>query len=201
VLASTSPRRKSLLGEVGIPFEIAHPEVDETPLAGEGAKACVLRLSLAKAEEIASRNPDAWILAADTLVEINGEILGKPADRPDVFRMLERLSGRGHTVWTGFALVRKRDGGFFHEAVSSLVSFRRISGEEIGAYSLTAEPYDKAGAYAVQGASGRFIERIEGSRSNVMGLPLDQVRSCLARVLNLPPSSPYSEIHPTSHSE
>ncbi len=170
VLASGSPRRAEILTALGIPFEMDVPDVDETVLPGETGEAAVSRLAAAKAAEVAARHPDRPVLAADTLVLLDGEILGKPADREDAARMLVRLAGREHRVVTAVRLRSGPDPG--REVIEeSRVRMSPMSPEEIGWYVRTGEPLDKAGAYAVQGLGARFIEGVAGSFTNVMGLP------------------------------
>ncbi|MEP6800956.1 MAG: Maf family protein [Acidobacteriota bacterium] len=170
VLASSSPRRARILAEMGIPFVVDAPSVDETLLSGELADCAAGRLARTKAAEIARRRPESSVLAADTLVLLEGEILGKPRNDADAARMLARLSGRIHRVVTGVCL-RKGDGEERSEVAWSSVSFAPLSTEEISWYVATGEPGDKAGAYGIQGLGSRFVVGIEGSYTNVMGLP------------------------------
>jgi septum formation protein len=153
--------------------------VDETPLAGEAAEDMVVRLAVAKAEAVRTGSPDI-VIAADTAVVVDGRVLGKPEDREDCLAMLDALSGRTHTVCTGVAL-HCRD--VTHTAMSTTdVLFRDISRDEALAYWQSGEPRDKAGAYAVQGLGGVFVERIEGSYSGVVGLPVFETASLLRQV-------------------
>ena len=170
LLASGSPRRFEILTALGIPFEIDVPNVEETLGAGERGERAVSRLAAAKAAEVSARNPDRWVLAADTLVLLDGDVLGKPADPEDAARMLSSLSGREHRVVTAVRLRRGADAG--REVVEeSRVRIASMSPDEVAWYVATGEPMDKAGAYAVQGRGSRFIEAVEGSYTNVMGLP------------------------------
>jgi len=170
VLASGSPRRAEILTALGIPFETDVPGVDETVVPGETGEAAVSRLAAAKAAEVAARRPDRPVLAADTLVLLDGEILGKPSDAEEAGRMLARLAGREHRVVTAVRLRLGPDPG--REVVEeSRVRMSPMSPEEILWYVRTGEPLDKAGAYAVQGLGARFIEGVRGSFTNVMGLP------------------------------
>jgi septum formation protein len=170
VLASGSPRRVEILNALRIPFEIDVPGVDETVLPGESGEAAVSRLAAAKAAEVAARRPGHAILAADTLVLLDGNVLGKPGDPEDAVRMLALLAGREHRVVTAVRLRVGRDPGL--EVVEeSRVRMSPMTREEIGWYVATGEPLDKAGAYAVQGLGARFIDAISGSFTNVMGLP------------------------------
>ncbi len=192
VLASRSTRRVELLTLVGAQFDCFPVDVDESPLPAERAEAHVLRLAEAKARAAldlgaARENPDqAVLLGADTVVTIDREILGKPVVRENAARMLERLSGRAHEVWTGLSLVQPRDGRAVTQAVRSIVKFARLDGSEIDRYIATGEPLDKAGAYAVQGHGALFVEAIEGSYSNVVGLPLSHLKHALTLLAEVP---------------
>jgi septum formation protein len=170
ILASSSARRAELLRAAGIVFEIVPAEIDEQPLAGEAPPEYVERLAREKAQAVALHHADAAILAADTTVVIDGLILGKPLDDDDARVMLSKLSGRTHDVLTGVALGR---GGQLISAVDTTrVSFAPMSDVEIDWYVASGEPRGKAGAYAIQGLASRFVDRIEGSYSNVVGLPV-----------------------------
>ncbi|MGE0809420.1 MAG: nucleoside triphosphate pyrophosphatase [Immundisolibacter sp.] len=180
VLASTSPRRRELLAQIGLTFEVIAVEVDERPLAGELAADHVCRLALAKARAGAAQAPDACVIGADTVVVVEGDILGKPRDAAHAAAMLRRLSGCTHTVLSGVAC---QHGGAHGVRLSeSRVSFRALSADEIAAYCATGEPLDKAGAYAIQGRAAAFIRHLEGSYSGVMGLPLYETAELLAAV-------------------
>jgi nucleoside triphosphate pyrophosphatase len=183
-LASRSARRVELLTLVGAHFETAPVDVDERSLPGERPEAHVLRLAERKARAASSRRggedrADAVFLGADTVVSIDRAILGKPAGPEDAMRMLALLSGRVHEVWTGLALEDPGQGRLVTEAVRSIVKFSKLDEEEIRRYVSTGEPLDKAGAYAVQGGGALFVEAIEGSYSNVVGLPLSHVKHLL----------------------
>jgi septum formation protein len=182
VLASASPRRRRLLKLMGFDFDIIPASVDEGFRPSETPREHVLRLSEEKALFIASGHPDAWVLGADTIVVIGEEILGKPGSPAEARGMLEKLSGRGHDVFTGFSIVRQNRGDRMREVVQSSVFFRKITDDEMTWYTGTEEPYDKAGAYAVQGMGGCFIEQIRGSCTNVMGLPLCEVVCAMKRI-------------------
>ena len=182
VLASASPRRAEMLKLLGVDFDRLPGDIDETFLEGETPREHVLRLSEGKAALAARGRPDAWILGADTIVVVAGEILGKPGSPAEAKAMLEKLSGREHEVLTGFAIIRQDLGIRVHEVVRSTVLFREISGDEMAWYTGTSEPYDKAGAYAVQGMGACFVREIRGSFSNVVGLPLCEVFEALKRV-------------------
>jgi septum formation protein len=176
VLASGSPRRRELVGLLGVAFDVVAPDVDETPLDGEGVDAMVRRLAVAKA--LAVEAADAIVIGSDTAVELDGEILGKPADLADAMRMLRRLSGRLHRVHTAVAVRHGR-----HVAVDETVSevtFVQMTDDEISWYVGTGEPLDKAGAYGLQGIGGAFVESVRGSVTGVLGLPLDVVVRLLA---------------------
>ncbi len=187
VLASASPRRQELLHNAGISFAVQVADVDETPRPGEDARECAERLAREKALKVWRARPQDVVLGADTVVVVDGTILGKPADGGDAARMLRMLSGRGHRVITGVCLVSPKSRGQAsgvrgHESKHSehlrtgseitLVTMSEISDKEILAYVATGEPMDKAGAYAIQGIASRWIPRIEGDYSNVVGLPV-----------------------------
>ena len=185
LLASRSARRADLLRLVGAQFDIGTGDVDETALPDELPEAHVLRLAESKARaglESAGApvRGDVAALGADTIVVIDRAILGKPRDAADARRMLRLLSGRAHEVWTGIALVDAADGRCVADAVRSFVKFVPIGEAEIDRYVETGEPLDKAGAYAVQGYGALHVEAIEGSYSNVVGLPLPHVKRLLA---------------------
>lgn len=170
LLASSSPRRSEILRIVGWPFEKVAAEVDESLNEGETAVAYVERLALAKARDAASRNSNGLILAADTTVVVDEQILAKPVDAAEAREMLRALQGRWHQVLTGVALVSAESVKVSHEVTD--VKFAAMSETEISWYVTTGEPMDKAGAYAIQGQGARFIEEIKGDYFNVMGLPL-----------------------------
>jgi septum formation protein len=179
ILASRSPRRAELLTAAGIAFEVLAADIDETPNVEEAAAAYVERLALEKARAVFRLRPDAIVLGADTTVTIDGEILGKPEDDADARRMLGLLHGRAHDVHTGIAVVSSSG---VHSAVDTTrVWFAPMTDEDISWYVATGEPVDRAGAYAIQGFASRFIPRIEGSYSNVVGLPVALVSSILKR--------------------
>jgi septum formation protein len=180
ILASASPRRRELLSRAQIVFDVVHSGLDEVRDADESARDYALRMARDKARAVSERNPHRMVLAADTVVECGGVLLEKPADADDAARMLATLSGRTHTVVTAFALAC---GGRIvdSQAVTSRVTFRELTRDEIAAYIATGEPFDKAGAYGIQGIGGGFIAHVEGSRDNVMGLPVDEVIAALER--------------------
>jgi len=176
ILASSSPRRAEILANAGLPFSVLSSAVDESPYPGETPAALVQRLANAKADLVTARAVGpAIVLAADTVVVLDDKILGKPSSVEDARHMLQQLSGRTHSVLTGVALVRLPDGERRQFIESTLVHFRPITDEELSSYLATEEPYDKAGAYAIQGQAGRYIPRVEGCYFNVVGLPLSRV--------------------------
>jgi len=178
VLASASPRRRELLGMTGIPFTVDAPEVDET--CSLGARDAVQELSLRKARAAWALHPGCIILASDTLVAVDDVPLGKPRDEEDAFRMLRSLSGRWHQVYTGVCVMDKH-GHPYVDVDATDVRFGHMTDREIRAYIATGEPMDKAGAYAVQGIAGLWVEELRGSSSNVIGLPLALTRRLLQK--------------------
>lgn len=180
-LASSSPRRRELLTQIGLPFHIVPASIDETPESGESALAYVERLARSKALaglNFLAQRADVCVLGADTAVVLDGRILGKPVDRDDALAMLQALSGREHEVLTAVA-VADRD-RCEARVVSSRVTFREVHGEEAERYWETGEPQDKAGGYAIQGLAAIFVSRVEGSYSAVVGLPLCETAALLA---------------------
>ena len=169
VLASASPRRRELLKQLGVQFTVAHPDIDETPLPGEAAVPYVRRLAVEKAHAVEAAL-GSLVIAADTTIDLGGDILGKPVDGDEARSMLRRLSGRTHRVHTGLAL--RLGDRTVAETISSLVTFSPLTPAMIEWYIGLGEPLGKAGAYAVQGAGGVFVERVRGSVSNIVGLPL-----------------------------
>ena len=178
VLASASPRRHQLLGELGIAFEVRPADVDESPRPGEAAEVLVRRLAIDKAEAGLAAAPERPIvvLAADTLVAVDGEVLGKPVDEADAARMLRRLSGTRHQVMTGVAVATADASGtatsLAVEVVTTHVHMAPWTDEEIAAYVASGEPMDKAGSYAIQEGADRKVTGLEGPFDNVVGLPL-----------------------------
>jgi septum formation protein len=180
ILASASARRAEILRDAGLSFVVLSSAVDETPYPNESPNDLVERLALAKAELVAARAiGPAIIIGADTVISLDGHILGKPRSTDDARRMLEKLSGRTHSVVTGIALIRIPDAERRTFVESTLVHFAALSGEEILRYLATGEPHDKAGAYAIQGHAGRFIPRVEGCYFNIVGLPLSHLYHAL----------------------
>ena len=188
ILASASPRRQELLREAGIPFEVDPAHIAEDQAPGEAPLAYALRLAEEKARAVAIRHPGCYVLGADTIVVVDGEVLGKPVDAADAARMLRQLSGRGHEVTTAVSLVSpshatpsvsgarpKAD----TRSSTTKVFFREIAEEEIQKYVAGGEPMDKAGAYAIQGGAAQWADRMEGEYSNVVGLPLQLIAEML----------------------
>ncbi|MFA5861699.1 MAG: Maf family protein [Candidatus Thermoplasmatota archaeon] len=175
ILASASPRRKRLLEEAGILFEARPTSTDETPPRGVAPTEVAVELAVRKAR--AAEDGGALVLAADTLIDLDGEVLGKPHDVAEARRFLRTLSGRDHWVITGVAVRRAQSlwTGFGR----TQVTFRSLSDAEIDAYVATGEPMDKAGAYAIQGGAAGFVARVDGAMDNVVGLPMDVVRRLL----------------------
>lgn len=180
VLASASPRRKYLLEQAGLSFSIQESSVDESaePWTGN-PETYTTALALAKAQDVAAAWPDGWVVGADTIVVLEDDLLGKPKSVDDARRMLGRLSGVTHRVYTGFAVVCRGQNHVHSEVVESRVTFKPLSIDEIEWYVSTDEPYDKAGAYAVQGLGTFFIKTVEGSYTNVVGLPVCEVMTHL----------------------
>lgn len=176
ILASGSPRRKEILETMGLSYTVDVSEVDES---FEGAPAdTVLELSRRKAQAVAPRHPDALILAADTLV-FGDSVLGKPGTMERAVEMLRSLSGNWHSVYTGMTLIDTRSGKVYQKADATRVHFVDMTEAEIQAYAASGEPIDKAGAYGIQGIGGMFVDRIEGSYSNVVGLSMTALRELL----------------------
>ena len=192
ILASESPRRRELLAAVGVPFRVIPSGVDETPRRGEPPSRFVRRAALDKAESVASLHPSSFVLSADTIVVADGRILGKPSDRAEARRMLSRLAGREHKVYTAVCLLA--DGHGYRDLGTEVtrVRFRPLTAAEIAAYARTGECDDKAGAYAAQGAGMLLIDRVVGSFTNVVGLPMTRVVAMLARarLIRVSPTGP-----------
>jgi len=181
ILASKSPRRKALLRQAGLTFEVIPSTMDESSVTVTTPEEHVKRLAEAKATEVATRYPDSWIIGADTEVVIAASVLGKPRDASEARNMLLALSGNTHRVLTGYCICcRKRD-RFVSDTVETIVQFRPLSEADIAWYISSQEPFDKAGGYAVQGLGAVLIKRIEGSYTNVVGLPVCEVVEHLLR--------------------
>lgn len=175
ILASKSPRRKDFLQRLGINFEVIPASIDETPYEGERPEAFVSRMARTKAAVVSRLHPDAWVIGADTVVTFAGDILGKPKNRDHAFSMLNRLSGHGHKVITGYTLAC---GGKSFELTRTSVTtvyFHAFSETVINAYVQTGEPLDKAGGYGIQGVGSFLVKEISGSYSNVVGLPIGEL--------------------------
>lgn len=185
VLASGSPRRRALLDEAGIRFEIQRPDVAEEQAPGESPEAFARRLAQAKAVAVARRvgpNPPRWVLAADTIVVLGDQVLGKPNDPEHAVELLAQLVGRVHRVLTAVTLIASAGGAARHALVESTVRMHDASRDDVVRYIATGESLDKAGAYALQGAGRRFVAAVEGSESNVIGLPLEETLALLKEV-------------------
>lgn len=186
ILASASPRRAEILRGAGIPFETVPTDVHESRRPNEGVEAMALRLAEAKARTCAARwntlGEPAIVIGADTVVDLDGEAMGKPGSARVAAEMLRRLSGKTHRVLTGLALVRLPDGETRIELEATKVRFALLNAEEIAQYAATDEPLDKAGAYAIQGIAGRFVERIDGCYFSVVGLPLARLYRMLKQM-------------------
>ena len=179
VLASQSPRRRELLRLIGIAHDVVPADLDESLLPGEEPVAHAERLARAKAAAVSAMHPHAAVIGADTIVVLDGDILGKPADHADAMRILRRLSGRTHTVHTAVAVARE---GQVESGVESVeVTFRPLSDAQIAAYVATGEPMDKAGAYGIQGYGAVIVERVHGDYFAVMGLALGRLVGLLER--------------------
>ena len=180
LLASQSPRRRDLLRMIGIPFEAIPADIDESQLPGEPPAEHAERLAREKGAVIAARRPDALVISADTIVVLDGEVLGKPADAAEARATLRRLSGRTHTVFTAVAVAF--EGRVESEVEAVAVTFRELDDETIAAYVETGEPMDKAGAYGIQGYGAIIVQRIDGDFFAVMGLALGLLVELMARV-------------------
>ena len=196
VLASGSPRRRELLSEAGVVWEAMPADIDESVLPGESPRDMALRLAEQKARVVAgriSRGTRRHVLGADTTVVLDGEIIGKPADPEDALSLLRRLTGRTHTVVTAVAIVDTDHPAPFTFALESRVSMREASERELRDYVATGEPLDKAGAYAIQGQGAWLVTHFEGSRTNIIGLPVEETLEMLERAgYPLPSAAPES---------
>ncbi len=181
ILASQSPRRKYLLEQAGLTFRVIPSRIDESkrPLSPPGDY--VQSLAIAKAEDVARSNPDSWVLGADTIVAVDGRMLGKPKSAQEARIMLRRLSGKTHQVFTGFCICRQRTARQLADTVRTEVTVKTLTDQEINWYISTGEPFDKAGAYAIQGLGTFLVRRINGSYTNVVGLPVCEVVEILIR--------------------
>ena len=180
ILASGSPRRRELLNTLGLSFTVHPARGEEMAPLGAGPEEIVKALSKAKAEEVAREFPDKLIIAADTIVYLDGRVLGKPKDEDDAKAMLSKLSGRAHEVYTGVTVISGDK--TICEAECTKVFFREVSAEEIDSYVASGDPMDKAGAYGIQGKAALMVERLEGDYFNVMGLPLCRLGKMLRTI-------------------
>jgi septum formation protein len=187
ILASGSPRRRRFLENLGLEFTLAASDVDESHRPGELPGELVCRLAEAKAGAVADLNPAAWVIGADTVVVLAGAILGKPADPDEALAMLKRLQGRSHEVWTGVSVLRSRNRIVRTFAVCTEVTFAEVSESVLAAYVAGGEPLDKAGAYGIQEKGVFLVSTVNGSYSNVVGLPLPEL---LGQLLELGAISP-----------
>ncbi len=175
ILASQSPRRRYLLEQAGLTFKVVPSGIDESGFAMTAPDDYVRQLAAAKADDVAAAHTEAWVIGADTIVLIDGTVLGKPRGRAEARAMLQRLSGRTHQVYTGYSIRCREKDRAFTDAVVTDVTFKRLRPEEIQWYIHTDEPFDKAGAYAIQGLGTFLVRRINGSYTNVVGLPVCEV--------------------------
>ena len=182
ILASKSPRRYELLKQVGLDFEVVPSRVIEDFVGTETPQDHVIRLAETKVQDVAYRYPDRWVIAADTIVYIDGSILGKPKNQEEAKGMLDRLNGQEHWVMTGFSVCHLEKGKSDKEAVQTSVKVKALTSAEMDWYVRTGEPFDKAGGYAIQGIGSFIIESIRGSYSNVVGLPLCELLQMLNRL-------------------
>ena len=175
ILASKSPRRRYLLEQAGLSFSVIPSDIDETAIPLSPPEIYVKVLSEAKAESIAKKYPEKWVIGADTIVLKDGVVLGKPGSIDEARSMLKKLSGEIHQVFTGYSILCKSKNRIFSETVQTEVLFKNLTDEEIEWYIHTKEPFDKAGAYAIQGLGTFLVKRINGSYTNVVGLPVCEV--------------------------
>ena len=182
VLASRSPRRYELMKQVGLDFDVIPSGIEEDYIKGESPKKHVLRLAEAKALDVGNQYPDCWVVAADTVVYVDGAILGKPKDREKALAMLRLLSGKEHRVLTGVSVRHLKKGKSECETVETAVRVKTLSQAEMDWYLRTEEPFDKAGGYGIQGIGSFMIESINGSYTNVVGLPLCELMQMLIRL-------------------
>lgn len=190
VLASASPRRRELLHAAGVAFEVIPADIPEERLASEGPLVFASRLAREKALAVATRlepGPPRWVLGADTIVVLGDRVFGKPRDRDDALRLLGALAGQTHEVVTAVALARTGTGFVAETTVTSRVRLRPATTDELRAYVATGESDDKAGAYALQGEGRRFVESVEGSESNVIGLPVEETLRLLEQAAKATP--------------
>ena len=175
ILASKSPRRNELLEQAGLTFSVIPSDFDESTVALSDPDSYVITLAESKAVDISQKHPAGWVIGADTIVLIDRKILGKPASKEKARDMLQRLSGKTHQVLTGYCICCKKKNRFFSETIKTDVRFKKLSDAEIEWYIQTGEPFDKAGAYAIQGIGTFLVKSIKGSYTNVVGLPVCEV--------------------------
>lgn len=180
ILASESPRRRDLLAGAGLSFTVVPSSFDESSVLLSSPPKYVQILAECKAADVSNQYPDNWIIGADTIVLSDNDILGKPSSEKDAFRMLKLLSGNIHYVLTGYCICCKKRGYTFSETITTEVFFKDLTEKEICWYIDTKEPFGKAGAYAIQGLGSRFVKRINGSYTNVVGLPVCEVVASLS---------------------
>ena len=179
ILASASPRRKELLEKIGLRFEVEPSNCEEDMHSGLEPHELARKISLEKANAVASKHKNALVIAADTFVALGDQILGKPHTKTEARKMLETISGRPHSVITGFSIIDTGRNKTLSKSVETKIYIRKLTPAEIDAYVKSKEPLDKAGAYAIQGLGGAIVERIEGDYFNVMGLPLNALTEAL----------------------
>lgn len=183
VLASSSPRRRELLSTLGLGFDVIHPSSDETVLKNETPEDFALRVSAEKASSVSTTLGDGVVvIGADTIVVVDGEILGKPGDGGEACSMLRKLSGKEHHVYTAFSIVRPKNEILHSEIVDTRVRVKTLAASEIEGYIKTGEPMDKAGAYGIQGIGSFMVGGFEGSYSNVVGLPVEELLAALKKL-------------------
>jgi len=190
ILASKSPRRNELLEQAGLTFSVIPSDFDESTVALSDPDSYVITLAESKAVDISQKHPAGWVIGADTIVLIDRKILGKPASKEKARDMLQRLSGKTHQVLTGYCICCKKKNRFFSETIKTDVRFKKLSDAEIEWYIQTGEPFDKAGAYAIQGIGTFLVKSINGSYTNVVGLPVCEVIEFLIKegVIGLNPT-------------
>ena len=186
ILASASPRRKKLMTEAGYDFTVVKPDVNESTFPTDGVSACeyAMKLALAKAKSVASEYPNSLVIGADTIVDCRGEIIGKPTDTKDARRITEKLFSTPHKVITGIAIIRQTDGTGVVESDTTTVYPKKMTAKQIAEHIAGGSWRDKAGAYAIQETGDEFVERIEGSLTNVMGLPMELLQRLIENVVD-----------------
>lgn len=179
ILASESPRRRDLLHTLGLKFKVVVSPTEEASFTGGDPARYALNMAETKGQAVSTIHPRSWVIAADTIVVISHKVLGKPKNEKEALAMLRRLSGHWHDVISAFCLLHQDKGAAYKRAVQSRVKIKRLNTAEIVSYVATGEPMDKAGAYAVQGIGAFLVEKIEGSYTNVVGLPLSELIEAL----------------------